>query len=155
MTDGHPGLVQSATGPPIPSAHYSQAKRLNTWVLALAPTLLRAKLTKTEDLRYDHRWPQIKQDLNISRGSWTLGYFKLHPSTADDSDGGSGGATRAVMIVNYEHAFTQWATVDFGDRLKEIDSVSGKPVQVEDDAPDIPGLQLLFAPGEGRLFTFE
>lgn len=156
MTDGHPGLVQSATGPPIPSAHYSQAKRLNTWVLALAPTLLRAVLTKTEDLRYDHRWPQINQDLNISRGSWTLGYFKLSPSAAGGSDDGViGGAMRAVMIVNYEHAYTQWATVEFGDSLQEIDSVSGKPVQVEDDAPDIPGLQLLFAPGAGRLFTFE
>ena len=38
--------------------------------------------------------------------------------------------------------------------VHEIDGVSGEPVAVKDDAPDIPGLQLLFAPGEGRLFVF-
>ena len=105
------------------------------------------------------------------------------------------------MIVNYEHAFTQWASVKFGGGaaaagagkkpvsfsplstyrndqftktgpgqnigkarqkdlsymkcvVHEIDGVSGEPVAVKDDAPDIPGLQLLFAPGAGRLFVF-
>ena len=61
----------------------------------------------------------------------------------------------AVMIVNYEHAYTQWANVTFDESAREIDSVSGLPVAVEDDAPDIEGLQLLFAPGAGRLFTFK
>ena len=92
---------------------------------------------------------------NISRGSWTLGYFKLPPSAVvvPKDDGVS--MTRAVMIVNYEHAFTQWATVEFGENSAEVDRVSGEPVHVTDDAPDIPGLQLLFAPGEGRLFMLE
>ena len=53
MGDGHPGLVQSVTGPPVPSAHYWQAKRLNSWVLALAPTLLHAVPIVTLDLRYE------------------------------------------------------------------------------------------------------
>ena len=46
-------LVQSVSGAPTPSVHYMQAKRLNTWVLALAPTLLHAELSATLDLRYD------------------------------------------------------------------------------------------------------
>ena len=36
----------------------------------------------------------------------------------------------------------------------EINGLSGQQVPVEDDAPDIPGVQLLFEPGGGRLFVF-
>ena len=154
MKDGHPGLVQSVVGPPLPSVHYMQAKRLNTWVLALAPTLLHAVPTATLDLRYDRGMigstggsAATMMLRNISRGSWTLGYFKL-PSPTE-------GNSIAVMIANYEHAYTQWANVTFDESAREIDSVSGQPVHVEDDAPDIEGLQLLFAPGAGRLFTFK
>jgi len=133
-----------------------QAKRLNTWVLALAPTLLHAELSATLDLRYDRGVvgstggaAAAMMQRNISRGSWTLGYFKLLSSPREGSNG------VAVMIVNYEHAYTQWANVTFDESAREIDSVSGLPVAVEDDAPDIEGLQLLFAPGAGRLFTFK
>ena len=109
---------------------------------------------------------------NISRGSWTLGFFKMSTSSASSpfsspsssgkmdsgkTDGGVGeddaSATRAVMVVNYEHAFTQWASVEFEHNVQEVDGWSGERVPVEDEAPDIPGKQLLFAPGEGRLFV--
>ena len=100
-------------GPSVPSPHYFQAKRLNSWVLALAPTLLHAVRTATMDLRYardaDPGTVLATRDglpallRNISRGSWTIGFFELPPSSV--ADGSPIVPTTALMIVNYEHAY--------------------------------------------------
>ena len=180
MPDGHPGLVMSRQGPPLPSPHYYQAQRLNSWVLALAPTLLHAVPTVTIDLREErdqHPGAVLAAAhdkggrlllRNISRGDWTLGFFQLPANTSSSSGSGSGSYTSitssggssnrvAALIANYEHAYVEWATVEWQDTGKlpvsEVSGHSGGLVPVLDDAPDIPGLQLRFEPGEGRLFV--
>lgn len=155
MPDGHPGLVMSAHGRPTPGPQYFIAKRLNSWVLALSPYLLGAKPTGVVDLRYDRDAdpaavlagaPSAGQHLlvNTTRGDWTIGNFAVRSGRA---------GVPAVMVVNFEHAYTQWATVTWRGKVLEVDGVSGQRVPVRDDAPDIVGLQLRFEPGQGRLFV--
>jgi hypothetical protein len=157
MPDGHPGLVMSVTGPPVPSPHYSQARRLNSWVLALAPTLLHAVPTATLNLRQARDAdPSLVLAgtassaclRNISRGDWVLGFFDLPSSST---------GARALLVANYEHAYTSWATVVWRESgaVSEISGDSGLPMAVVDDAPDIVGVQLRFEPGQGRLFVFD
>ena len=143
-------------GPPVPSPHYFQAKRLNSWVLALAPTFLHAVCTSTLNLRYEetNAYTALNQSQsntfglrNISRGDWTLGFFDLSAPNL---------ASKALFLVNYEHAYVEWATIEWQDpqTVSEISGQSGQPIAVADDAPGMPGLQLRFEPGQGRLFVF-
>lgn len=161
MADGHPGLVMSAEGQPTPGPQYFVAQRLNSWVLALSPYLLQAKPTGVVDLRYDRdadpasvlaAVPSARKHLlvNVTRGDWTVGNFALQSAGSGSSEVNG---TLAVMIVNFEHAYTQWATVEWRHKVLEVDGVSGQRVSVLDDAPDIAGLQLRFEPGQGRLFV--
>ena len=157
MSDGHPGLVMTVDGPPVPSPHFFQAKRLNSWVLAMEPTLLQAVSTATLNLRYEDQnvsysalgVARSSGLRNISRGDWTLGFFDLPQSSSQV-------ASAALLLVNFEHAYIEWATVEWQDvkTVSEISGHSGQPVAVVDDAPDAPGFQLRFEPGQGRLFVF-
>jgi hypothetical protein len=140
-----------------------QAKRLNSWVLALEPTLLHAVPTSTLNLRYDQNGSYSALDAartsglrNVSRGDWTLGFFDLPSPSGVSSSSTTSAGTSALLLVNYEHSFVEWATVEWRDAsgASEIDAHSGQPVAVMDAAPDIPGVQLRFEPGEGRLFVF-
>ena len=87
---------------------------------------------------------------NISRGDFVAGFFSLPAAAADAST-----ADSALLLVNYEDAFVEWATVEFraGSRVSEISASSGQPVAVADDAPDMEGLQLRFEAGGARLFV--
>jgi hypothetical protein len=62
---------------------------------------------------------------------------------------------RAVLLLNQDTAYTAWPTVTFdappGD-VRELDKATGKEVGLVDDSPEIPGVQLSFAPGDARLF---
>ena len=157
MADGHPGLVMTVAGPPVPSPHYFQAQRLNSWVLALAPVLLHAVPTEAVNLRYvQTEYLQNASALGlppscglqqISHGDWTLGFFDLPAGSV---------GSRALLLVNYADAFVQWSTITWQDAqsVSEIDGHSGQPTAVKDDAPGKSGLQLRFEPGEGRLFVF-
>ena len=153
-----PGLVLSTSGPQrfTPAPQYFVAQRLNAWVMALAPTLLHAVQTGTVSLRWSRdQNPAAVLALgggnrtllkNISRGDWTLGCFE----TADGK--------LATMIVNHEHAFIDWVTIEWSagkapGKVLEVSGHSGKLVAVADEAPDTPGLQLRFLPGQGRLFV--
>ena len=155
MGDGHPGLVMSVDSPPVPSPHFFQAKRLNSWVLAMEPTLLHAVSKSTVNLRYEDQnvsysalgVARSSGLRSISRGDWTLGFFDLPQSNV---------ASAALLLVNNEHAYIEWATVEWQDAetVSEISGHSGQPVAVVDDAPDAPGFQLRLEPGQGRLFVF-
>ena len=62
---------------------------------------------------------------------------------------------RAVLMVNQSYAHTAWPTAEFDaspDRILEVDKGSGKEAPVVDDSPELPGIQLSFGPGDGRLF---
>jgi hypothetical protein len=132
--------------------HYEQAKRINTELANLGPTLL--KLTSTRIVRIEPD-TDITTALsggpirNISRfpedpkPDYLIGEF-LH------EDG-----RRAVLLQNYHFAYTAWPTVAFdapADKVAEIDKVSGREIAIHDDSPNIEGIQISLDAGEGRLF---
>lgn len=182
MTDGHPGLVMSKSDPGnvMPGPHFFVAKKLNSWVLAMAPTLLHATPLGVVNLRQNRDvdpaavLANITYGIagplkNISAGDWVVGYFQIQAEppalgsststlTPTPTSNLPESATAAMMLVNYEHAYVEWATVEWrGGRghmtVLEVDGHSGELVSVQDDAPDLPGLQLRFLPGQGRLFV--
>jgi hypothetical protein len=58
-----------------------------------------------------------------------------------------------VLITNYDLTFVAWPTVSFKEAtVQEIHPSWGVPVQVHDDSPLEPGLQLRIEPGGARLF---
>jgi hypothetical protein len=62
---------------------------------------------------------------------------------------------RAVMLVNQHFAYSGWPTVEFAAdaaSVVEVDPKTGREVPLRDDSPALPGLQLSFDAGEGRLF---
>ena len=62
---------------------------------------------------------------------------------------------RAVLLNNYQIAYSAWPTVEFdvdASKVLEVSKVDGQAHPVVDDSPDIEGLQLSLDAGEGRLF---
>ena len=129
-----------------PTRHYAEAQRLNGALQHLGPTLM--KLTSTSAFRIKPK-PAATEALkdtalsSISDGDYLIGSFQ-------HADG-----RRAVLIQNYHFAYSAWPTVKFASDasvVREVSPKSGKETPVVDDSPDMPGLQLSFDAGEGRLF---
>jgi hypothetical protein len=126
--------------------HYEEAKRVNTAVKNLGPTLM--KLTSTGVYRVgpkDDSASVLKGSpiRSISEGDCLVGAFR-------HADG-----RRAVMLNNYHFAYSSWPTVVFDvdpARVVEVSPKTGKETPLVDDSPDMPGLQLSLDAGEGRLF---
>ena len=79
-------------------------------------------------------------------------YYTVGCFTASSGSGGGGVAagTRAVMIVNREHAHTALATVEFDvpmANVQEVSQHSGVAEPVADYAPAMNGTQQLLGPG--------
>jgi len=62
----------------------------------------------------------------------------------------------AVLVNNYSDLNTMWSTFEWDSRYSRVLEVDqrGLLMPVFDESPRIPGLQLSFASGEGRLFVF-
>jgi hypothetical protein len=126
--------------------HYDEAKRINTGIKNLGTTLM--QLTNSGVLRIGAKSPVADRLAgtglkSISDGEFLIGLFH-------HADG-----RRAILLNNYQFAYSQWPTVEFNVDLKnvvEVSKATGKETPVEDDSPDMPGLQLSFDAGEGRLF---
>ena len=83
--------------------------------------------------------------LDISRGDWTISCFSLSADPAVDGVAGLvANATNALMISNFEHAFTQYASVKWtcaktqplscvNETVHEVDQSTGEAREVEDD----------------------
>ena len=138
------GGIISAEG--IKTRHYEQARRLNRVIKNLGPVLM--KLTSTSVVHGDDsadsktllKGGALK---SLSKGDWLIGFFK-------HADG-----RRAVLLNNYQHAYTAWPTVEFASSLaqvREVDRETGAEIPVPDDSPDMKGLQISLDAGEGRLF---
>ena len=160
-----------------PTHHYWQAQRINSAVLAIAPVLMRATVLGIADLRYQtvpNPRPVLAAMvdggcglLDISRGEWTVSCFALAPdAAATAAEGPAATATKALMISNYEHAYTQYASVSWAcaktqplscvsRSVHEIDQRTGEAREVEDDEPDLPGFQLYLDAGSARLFVIQ
>jgi hypothetical protein len=135
-----------------PTRHYEQATRINHEILNLGPTLM--KLTSTGIHRIqpgntdtpatilqgtvisDIRRDAVDPELNLLVG------------TFQHEDG-----RQAVMLMNYEFAYTSWPTVDFtSSNVVEVDKKTGQEKPVKDDSPNMEGLQLSLDAGDARLF---
>jgi hypothetical protein len=126
--------------------HYDEAKRINAVLKNFGPTLM--QLTSTGV----HRVTPEKASEDplrggpvgkISEGDYLIGEFR-------HTDG-----RRAVLLVNYDFAYSAWPTVEFNAESAEVLEVgpkTGRAASVVDDSPDMAGLQLSLDAGEGRLF---
>lgn len=132
--------------------HYEQARQMNGELKNLGPTLM--QLTSTGVLRVaggDARTTTITHCpiRTLARApedpklDLLIGIFR-------HADG-----RRAVLLQNYQFAYTAWPTVTFdapSGSVLEVSKTDGQARPVIDDSPDMPGLQLSLDAGEGRLF---
>lgn len=132
--------------------HYEEARRLNAELAQWGPTLL--QLT-AEGARKVHTGRNPGQSL-AGTPVRLIEHIAQDPhaefivGALSHADG-----RRAVLLLNQDTAYTAWPTVTFdappGD-VRELDKATGKEVGLVDDSPEIPGVQLSFAPGDARLF---
>jgi hypothetical protein len=132
--------------------HWEQARRINAGVKNLGPVLM--KLTSTDVRRVtpectpaevlkDAPIREITRDAVDPPNDYLVGLFR-------HEDG-----RRAVMLTNYRFAYTAWPTVEFGvpaDQVKEVSKATGKEIDLRDESPEMPGIQVSLDAGEGRLF---
>ncbi len=133
--------------------HYYQAQRINLAIGKLGPVLM--NLTSTAVCHITKKSNPV-EDL---KGTGITNIQKAEPADPDfdyivgafvHRDG-----RRAVMIVNYDIAYTALATFTFeapAENVMEARQDTGSVEPVLDDSPGIEGLQLSFDSGEGRLF---
>jgi hypothetical protein len=126
--------------------HYEQAKRTNAILEAWGPTLMR--LTSTSVVRIaptdDPTWLLAGTPIRaLTSGDYLVGVLR-------HEDG-----RRAVLLLNWDTAFTSWPTVEFDtplDQVREVDPATGEESPVVDDSPEMEGLQLSLDSGGARLF---
>ncbi len=132
--------------------HYEEAKRINAELTRWGPTLM--KLTSEGVHRVNTgKEPGLALTnapvRNLQRvGSDPHGEFVV--GTFRHADG-----RRAVLLVNHDHSFTAWPTVTLAAEaaeIREVDKATGAEVPLVDDSPELPGIQLSFGAGDGRLF---
>ena len=118
---------------------------INAALKNLGPTLM--KLTSTAVFRVRPADPPSALRgcpiRSLSPGDYLVGVFR-------HQDG-----RRAVLLVNYQFAYSAWPTVEFASdphNIREVSPKTGKELPVRDDSPDMPGLQISLDAGEGRLF---
>lgn len=126
--------------------HYDEAQRINAVLKNLGPVLMRLTSTDTRRIKPGASPAETLAGSGIkslSDGNYLVGSFKHR-------DG-----RRAVLLQNYEFAYSAWPTVQFDadDRaVREISPKTGREVALYDESPDMPGLQISLDAGEGRLF---
>lgn len=144
------GAIITAEG--LKTRHYEEARRVNAELKNLGPTLMQLtnagvyRINTGKDPAVALAGAPIK---NLQRvGSDPHSEFIL--GTFQHADG-----RRAVLLVNHNHSYTAWSTVEFEvapEALREVDKATGREVPVVDDSPELKGLQLSFGAGDGRLF---
>lgn len=126
--------------------HYEEAKRINAGLKNLGPTLMQLSsigITRVKPKTNAADSLKTSALRSLSEGDYLVGDFRF-------PDG-----RRAVLLNNYEFAYSAWPTVGFdvdASRVLEVSSKSGLAAPVMDDSPDMPGLQISLDAGEGRLF---
>lgn len=159
----HPGVV-TASGKPAP--HYWEAQRVNKRLANLGPTLMQLRSLATVQLLCDAEFGHggtasrllgrlkgspivdITEPDNSTQASMVLGLFRHEQDQR-----------KAVILFNYEFAFTAWITVHFDastavNTVTEMDGRTGAERPLEDQEPGMPGVQLFFEASEMRLLLF-
>lgn len=144
------GAIITAEG--LRTRHYDEARRINAELKNFGPTLM--KLTSTKVVRATTG--DRANDLLTGTGVRSIARVGGDPDSQFivgafvHADG-----RRAVALVNDSYSYTAWPTAEFdvpANDVVEIDKSTGKEHPVIDDSPELPGLQLSFGPGDGRLF---
>jgi hypothetical protein len=141
------GAVITAEG--IKTRHYEQAKRINHDVKNLGPTLMKLTSTGVYHVKPDDDPVKVCGDTpitSLTKGDYLIGVFK-------HADGRC-----AVLLNNYNFAYTAWPTVAFNvpvEQVREVCKDTGKEIPVVDDSPAMDGLQVSLDSGEGRLFLIQ
>jgi hypothetical protein len=126
--------------------HYEEAKRINARLKRLGPTLMKLTSTGISRFRTKDDSATILKSSGVS--SLTPGEYLI--GTFQHADG-----RRAVLLTNYEFAYSAWPTVVFDAEMSavvEVNPETGKEEPVDDDSPAMAGLQLSLDAGDGRLF---
>jgi hypothetical protein len=129
--------------------HYYEAQRINRALKNLGPVLM--KLTSTGVYRVEPgadcaavlKGSPIRQ---LTPGDYLVGVF------------GHEDGRKAVLLNNYDFAYSSWPTVTFDaplEKVFEVDQDNGQIRPVIDDSPAMEGLQLSLDAGAGRLFVIE
>jgi hypothetical protein len=126
--------------------HYEEAKRINAVLKHLGPTLMQSTSVSVKRIKPGAAGGESLQGSfvkSISDGDYLIGSFRL-------ADG-----RRAVLVNNYEFAYSSWPTLSFDappGSVQEVSPKTGVIATVVDDSPDMAGLQISLDAGEGRLF---
>ena len=151
-----PGIVMGDGDANRPTEHWYQARRLNSAVLVLAPTMMSLRSTAAIVLRetgtkWDDEGHPVLHDAgcglrNISRGDFVVGCFVRSVPV-------SGSWSRAVMVANFYADATQWPTIELDVSVAlEVDQHSGLVVPLMDEVAGLPGMQVGLLAGGRRLF---
>ena len=143
------GAILTAEG--LKTRHYEEARRINSELKALGPTLMKLTSTgvyhvTTETNATALAGSPIRKLARVAGdpvGEFIIGAFR-------HADG-----RRAVIIVNHNYSYTAWPTVEFDAEPKQVCEVSKATGEVSpaiDDSPELKGFQLSFGPGDARLF---
>lgn len=126
--------------------HFDEAKRINGALKQLGPTLMKLTSTGIYRCKPGEDFSKILKGSpihSLTDGDYLIGEFR------------QANGRRAVLLNNYHFAYSAWPTVEFDapeNSVREVSRITGQEVPVEDDSPDMPGLQLSLDAGQGRLF---
>lgn len=126
--------------------HYDQAERINAAIKNLGGTLMQLTSTSVLRIRPGEAAAPILAGSpirSLTPGDYLIGVFR-------HADG-----RRAVLLNNYDFAYTSWPTVEFAvdpSKVVEVCPATGREVPIVNDSPDMEGLQLSLDSGAGRLF---
>ena len=142
------GALVTAEG--LKTRHYDEARRINAGLQQWGPVLMR--LTGDGVLR--HTTGNASPELTRS-GIRSLDRVGSDPEstfligTFHHADG-----RRAVLLLNHNMAYTAWPTVLFDSEpeVREVSRDDGLEHPLQDDSPELRGLQLSFGAGDARLF---
>lgn len=146
------GAILTAEG--IPTRHYDEARRINAELARIGPVqmqltgegVVRVRVRAGDTTNAVPAGGPIRA-LKVLRGD-PPGEFLL--GVLRHRDG-----RRAVWLVNHDHSYTAWPTVEFDalpGQVREVDRSTGREVEPLDGSPELAGFQCPLGAGEARLF---
>lgn len=146
------GAIITAEG--LKTRHWDEARRINAELKNMGPTLMSHTSTRVVEISTDAANTPRRLDGTAVRSVTHLQGDPAWQFVVGSFENGAG--ERAVLLVNHSYSYTAWPTVEFDapvEQVKEVNKATGEISAVVDDSPELPGLQLSFGAGDGRLFV--